>query len=114
GFGWSVEGARFDWKTLLANKDREIARLNGVYARVLQDAGVEVIAGRARVVDPHTVAVGGRILTAAPLLIATGGRAVKPDLPGADLGITSDQAFHLDTLPRRAIIVGGGYIAVEF
>ena len=114
GFGWSVEGARFDWKTLLANKDREIARLNGVYARVLQDAGVEVIAGRARVVDPHTVAVGDRILTAAHLLIATGGRAVKPDLPGADLGITSDQAFHLDTLPRRAIIVGGGYIAVEF
>ena len=114
GFGWSVEGARFDWKTLLANKDREIARLNSVYARVLQGAGVEVIAGRARVVDPHTVAVGDRILTAAHLLIATGGRAVKPDLPGADLGITSDQAFHLDTLPRRAIIVGGGYIAVEF
>lgn len=114
GFGWSVEGARFDWKTLLANKDREIARLNGVYARVLQDAGVEVISGRARVVDPHTVAVGDRILTAAHLLIATGGRAVKPDLPGAELGITSDQAFHLDALPRRVIVVGGGYIAVEF
>lgn len=114
GFGWSVTGAHFDWETLLANKDREIARLNGVYARVLQDAGVKVIAGRARVVDPHTVAVGDRTLTAAHLLIATGGRAVKPDLPGAELGITSDQAFHLDALPRRAIVVGGGYIAVEF
>lgn len=114
GFGWTVDAARFDWKTLLANKDREIARLNGVYAKVLQDAGVRVIAGRARVLDAHTVAVGEQRLTAAHLLIATGGHAVKPDIPGAELGITSDQAFHLDALPRRALLVGGGYIAVEF
>ncbi len=114
GFGWSPEPVAFDWKTLLANKDHEIARLNGIYARVLQDAGVEVIAGRARVVDAHSVEVDGKILTAAHLLIATGGHAVKPDIPGAALGITSDQAFHLDTLPRRALLVGGGYIAVEF
>jgi len=114
GFGWAVDGARFDWKVLLANKDREIARLNGVYARVLQEAGVRVISGRARIIDPHTVAVGDQTLTAAHLLVATGGRAVKPDIPGADLGITSDQAFHLGALPHRAIVVGGGYIAVEF
>jgi glutathione reductase (NADPH) len=114
GFGWSVTGAQFDWKTLLANKDREIARLNGIYARVLQDAGVKVIAGRASVVDAHTVAVGDQTLTAAHLLIATGGHAVKPDIPGAELGITSDQAFHLDALPRRVVVIGGGYIAVEF
>lgn len=114
GFGWSVAGAQFDWKTLLANKDREIARLNGIYAKVLQDAGVQVIAGHARVVDAHTVAIGDRTLTAAHLLIATGGRAIKPAIPGAELGITSDQAFHLEALPRRAVLVGGGYIAVEF
>jgi len=114
GFGWSLAGAQFDWNTLLVNKDREIARLNGVYAKVLQDAGVEVIAGHARVVDAHTVAIGDRVLTAAHLLIATGGHAVKPDIPGAELGITSDQAFHLDALPRRVVLVGGGYIAVEF
>lgn len=114
GFGWSVAGAQFDWKTLLANKDREIARLNGIYAKVLQDAGVRAIAGRARVVDAHTVAVGDQKLTAAHLLVATGGQAVKPDIPGAELGITSDEAFHLDALPRSAVVIGGGYIAVEF
>lgn len=114
GFGWSASAMQFDWKTLLTNKDREIARLNGVYAKVLQDAGVRVITGHARVVDAHTVAIGDRTLTAAHLLIATGGHAVKPDIPGAELGITSDQAFHLDTLPRRVVLVGGGYIAVEF
>ncbi len=114
GFGWSVAGARFDWKTLLANKDREISRLNDVYAKVLRDAGVKIITGRARVVDAHTVAVGDQMLSAAHLLIATGGHAVKPDIPGAELGITSDQAFHLAALPRRAVVIGGGYIAVEF
>ena len=114
GYGWSVTNAAFDWSTLLANKDREIARLNGVYARVLADAGVEVVAGRAVIVDPHAVRVGDRMLTAAHLLVATGGHAVKPEIPGAELGITSDEAFYLDALPRRAILVGGGYIAVEF
>jgi glutathione reductase (NADPH) len=114
GFGWSASAMQFDWKTLLTNKDREIARLNGVYAKVLQNAGVQVIVGRARVVDAHSVMVGAQTLTAAHLLIATGGHAVKPDIPGAELGITSDQAFHLDALPRRVVVIGGGYIAVEF
>lgn len=114
GYGWSESQAGFDWQTLLANKDREIARLNGVYARLLGDAGVTVIAGRAHLVDAHTVAVGGQRLSAEHVLIATGGHAVKPDIPGAELGITSDQAFHLDALPRRAVLLGAGYIAVEF
>lgn len=114
GFGWSPGSAEFDWATLLANKDREIARLNGIYARLLGDAGVKVIAGRARVIDAHTVEVGGQTLSGEHLLIATGGYAVRPDIPGAGLGVTSDQAFHLDALPDRAVLVGGGYIAVEF
>ncbi len=114
GYGWSVENTRFDWHVLLTNKDREIARLNGIYAKLLQDAGVKVIAGRAGIVDAHTVQVGGNTLTGAHLLVATGGHAVKPDIPGAELGITSDQAFHLDALPRRVVLLGAGYIAVEF
>lgn len=114
GYGWTVADAQFDWPTLLANKDREITRLNGIYAKLLQDAGVKVIAGRARIVDPHTVAVGGITLTGAHVLVATGGHAVKADIPGAELGITSDQAFHLNALPRRAVLLGAGYIAVEF
>ena len=114
GYGWSVENTLFDWKVLLGNKDREIARLNGIYGKLLQDAGVKVITGRARVVDPHTVEIDGQRLSGAHLLVATGGHAVKPDIPGAVLGITSDQAFHLDALPRRVVLLGGGYIAVEF
>lgn len=114
GYGWSGDNAGFDWSVLLANKDREIARLNGVYAKLLQGAGVEVIAGRARIVGAHAVEVNKRVLTGAHILVATGGHAVKPDIPGAALGITSDQAFYLDVLPQRVILVGGGYIAVEF
>jgi len=114
GYGWTVSGTKFDWNSLLANKDREIERLNGVYSKVLSDAGVTVISGRAKLVDAHTVSTGDRTLTGKHVLIATGGYAVKPEIPGSDLGITSDQAFHLDKLPRRAVIQGGGYIAVEF
>lgn len=114
GYGWSVSQPLFDWKTLLANKDREISRLNGIYARLLQEAGVAVVHGRGRVLDAHSVAVGDRVLTAEHLLVATGSHAVKPDIPGAELGITSDQAFYLETLPRRVVLIGGGYIAVEF
>lgn len=114
GFGWVDAHARFDWNTLRANKDREIARLNGIYAKLLRDAGVRVIAGRAGIVDAHSVVVDGQVLTGAHLLVATGGQAVRPAIPGADLGITSDEAFHLEALPSRAVLVGGGYIAVEF
>jgi glutathione reductase (NADPH) len=114
GFGWSLGDRSFDWPTLVANKDREIARLNEVYRTLLADAGVDLIEGRARLHDAHTLEVGGRTITAANILIATGGQPSVPDIPGIEFAITSDQAFHLSELPRRAIVVGGGYIAVEF
>ena len=114
GYGWSVGEPRFDWPTLLANKDREIARLNGVYERVLSSAGVEIMRGRASVLSPHEVKLGDRKYTARHILIATGSWPQIPEIPGRELAITSNEAFHLERLPRRAIVVGGGYIAVEF
>jgi glutathione reductase (NADPH) len=113
-FGWTVGEPRFDWATLLANKDKEIARLNGVYERVLSLAGVEILRGRAMVVDPHTVEVGGRRFSAKHILVATGSWPTVPDIPGRNHAITSNEAFHLQRLPRRVVVVGGGYIAVEF
>jgi glutathione reductase (NADPH) len=114
GFGWSLEEQRFDWRTLLENKDREIARLNGVYAKLLDDAGVTRMEGRAVIVDPHTVEVAGSRITAENILIATGSWPSVPPVEGVEHAITSNAAFHLERLPSRAIIVGGGYIAVEF
>jgi glutathione reductase (NADPH) len=114
GYGWSVPQARFDWPTLVANKDREIRRLNGIYENLLTGAGCTVMRGHARVVDPHTVEVDGRRHTAAHILVATGSKARCPEIPGAGLGFTSDDAFHLRALPRRVAVYGGGYIAVEF
>jgi glutathione reductase (NADPH) len=114
GFGWTVGPRSFDWPTLIANKDREIARLNGVYAKLLDDAGVTRIEGRARIVDPHTVEVAGRRMTAEHILVATGGWPWLPGIPGIEHAISSNEAFHLESLPRRALVVGGGYIAVEF
>jgi glutathione reductase (NADPH) len=113
-FGWDVGPRRFDWKRLIANKDVEIARLNGVYAKLLDDAGVTRIDGRARLVDAHTVAVGERRLRAEHVLIATGGWPSLPATPGVEHAISSNEAFHLDALPERVVVVGGGYIAVEF
>ena len=110
GQGWIIPEARHDWSALIAAKDKEIGRLSNAYADRLRRAGAEVIAGRARLIDPHTVEVAGRTITAAQILIATGGRARRP---GADW-ITSDEAFHLPALPGRIAIMGGGYIAVEF
>jgi len=115
GYGWTVGDVRFDWPTLVAHKDREIARLNGVYARLLDDAGVERIEGRATVVDPHAVEVDGRRVTARHILVATGSRPYRPpEIEGIDLALTSDEIFHLKALPGRILIIGGGYIAVEF
>ncbi len=116
GFGWTVEGARFDWATLIANKDKEIDRLNAAYTRNLERAGVELFRSRAELSGPHTIRLtaDGREVTAETILIATGGRPWIPDIPGAEHGITSDEAFHLPELPKRILIVGGGYIAVEF
>ena len=121
GFGWSVGARTFDWKRFLQDKDVEIARLSGIYVTNLQKAGAHLLHGKARVVDAHTVEVlpkegsqdAGRY-TARRILIATGGRPVRPEFPGVDLGVTSDEAFHMPTLPKRVMVVGGGYIAVEF
>jgi glutathione reductase (NADPH) len=113
-FGWTIAEPSFDWKTLLANKDREIARLNGVYERILLNNGVKIFRDRASILDPHTVKVGDKHLTAKHILVATGSWPSKPTIPGRELAITSNEAFHLERLPRRALVVGGGYIAVEF
>ena len=113
-FGWSVGEPRFDWQTLLANKDREIARLNGVYEAALTRAGVTILRDRATVIDAHTVEAGGRRHTAKHILVATGAWPQVPDIPGRELAITSNEAFSLPALPRRALVVGGGYIALEF
>ncbi len=114
GFGWQLEQPRFDWPALIANKDREIERLNGVYGRMLAGAGVAVIHGRAKLSGPHSVQVNGQTLHARHILIATGGMPSLPDIPGIEHAITSNEAFHLPQLPRRVVVVGGGYIAVEF
>ncbi|TDN69994.1 glutathione-disulfide reductase [Paraburkholderia sp. BL10I2N1] len=117
GYGWKVAKPSFDWPTLLANKDREIARLEGVYRRNVEASGVTILNTRAEIVDRHTVRlVGeGRTVTVDQILIATGGRpSAHPALPGHEHCITSNEAFHLQNLPKSIMIGGGGYIAVEF
>jgi len=114
GYGWRVAAPAFDWPTLIANKDREIERLNGVYARLLVEAGVTLLRGRATLVDAHTVEMDGRAISARYILVATGGWPVVPPIPGSEFAISSNEAFHLEQLPRRVLVVGGGYIAVEF
>ena len=113
-FGWSVGEPTFDWRTLVANKDREIARLNGVYENVLTKAGARILRARATVIDPHTVEADGRRHTARHILVATGSWPQVPQIPGRELAITSNEAFFLERLPRRALVVGAGYIALEF
>ena len=116
GFGWTVEGAKFDWPTLIANKDKEIARLEAAYHATLKRVGVEAVASRAVVEDAHTVRIlktGARI-RAGHILVATGGHPVKAQIPGGELAITSNEAFQLERLPHHIIVQGGGYIAVEF
>jgi glutathione reductase (NADPH) len=114
GYGWSVGEPAFDWPKLVAGKDKEVARLNAVYERLLATAGAEILRGRAVIADPHTVEVAGRRWSAEHILVATGSRPQVPDIPGKSLALTSDDIFRLERLPPRAIVVGGGYIAVEF
>lgn len=113
-FGWQVDDPKFTWSQLLSNKDREINRLNEVYRRLLDVTGVTLIEERARILGPHKVSVGERELTAERMLIAVGGWPWKPDIPGIEFAITSNEAFFLKKLPESIVIVGGGYIAVEF
>lgn len=117
GYGWTVGESQFDWKKLIAAKDREIARLEGLYRKGLENAGAEIIESRAVLTGPHSVRLveGGKEVTAERIVIAVGG-APNPHaaLPGHELCISSNEAFHLETLPRSILIAGGGYIAVEF
>jgi glutathione reductase (NADPH) len=114
GYGWSVGETSFDWKKLIATKDKEIDRLNGLYIQTLGNAGVEMIEGRATIEGPNTVRVGDKTYTAGKILIAVGGWPTMPDVPGIEHAITSNEALHLDEQPKRIVVVGGGYIAVEF
>ena len=115
-YGWTVGEKRFDWKTLIANKDKEIARLSKLYSNGVEAAGGTVINSRAVVADPQTVRLVNedRTVTAERILIATGGHPFIPDIPGKHLAITSNEAFHLKELPKKIVIVGAGYIAIEF
>jgi glutathione reductase (NADPH) len=120
-YGWTVGEPRFDWPTLVANKDKEIARLEAMYTRNVKTAGVEIFADRAVFEDPHTIRLlnADKTVTAAKILIATGNRPTREldtshVIPGGNLCITSNEAFHLDKLPSRILIAGGGYIAMEF
>jgi glutathione reductase (NADPH) len=113
-FGWDVGEPTFDWSTLRDNVLAEVARLNGIYTANLENAGVTIYNDRAVLLDRHTLQVGEKRITADKILIATGSYPAVPDVPGAEHGITSNEVFHLDHLPKRIVIAGGGYIANEF
>ena len=114
GFGWSLGEANFDWPTLIANKDREIHRLNGIYRNLLVNSGVTLMEGHAKLTGSNEVEVNGQRYTAKHILIATGGWPQIPEIPGHEHAISSNEAFFLKELPKRVLVVGGGYIAVEF
>ena len=115
GYGWTLpESPTFSWSQLIANKDQEIDRLNGIYLKLLANAGVTLFNGRGRFLDANTVEVDGQVIQAKRILIAVGGRPRTLDIPGAEHAITSDEAFHLPELPKRVLMVGAGYIAAEF
>ena len=123
GFGWGGPAAgrsgggpgipAFDWPTLVANKDREIERLNGIYRGLIEGAGARLFDARATIAGPHAISVDGSTVSARHILVATGGEPTLPDIPGIEHAIRSDDVFYLDRLPERLIVVGGGYIAVE-
>ncbi len=118
GFGWSEADHDFDWPSLIAAKDAEIDRLNSLYIQNLKNHDVEIIQARGRLLDAHRVELsspdGTKVITADKILIATGGWPQMPDIPGIEHAITSNEAFHLPSLPKKLAVVGGGYIAVEF
>lgn len=116
GYGWNVplQDVTFDWPTLVANKNAEIERLNGIYGRLLENAGVTIISGTATFRDAHTVVVGDSSYSARHITVATGSWPVVPDIPGKECILTSNEMFYLPQLPKQAVVWGGGYIAVEF
>jgi glutathione reductase (NADPH) len=113
-FGWDIAKGGHNWSTLIAAKDKEIQRLNAIYLRLLQQAGATIFESRATLKDAHTIEIAGKTVTAEKIVIATGGHPTRPEIPGAALGIVSDDAFYLPNRPNKIAIIGGGYIAVEF
>ncbi len=113
-YGWSVDIKSFNWEALLKNKDREIDRLNNIYKKILNNNNVELFEGRGYFIDSHTLQIGEKRITADKILVATGGVPYLPRIKGIESVITSNEAFHLKKLPKKIIINGGGYIAVEF
>ncbi len=114
GFGWGTVAPEFNWSKLLDNKNREIARLNGIYKGLLDNAGVTHYDGRAKIVDDHHIVIGETVISTDKILIATGSWPLVPEFPGSEYVITSNEAFFLKDLPDHCLVVGGGYIAVEF
>ena len=114
GYGWTVRESSFSWPTLIANKNVEIARLERVYEGLIEKAGAKLLRGTAHVVGPNAVELDGKRITARYILVATGGWPFKPNVPGVEHCITSNEVFELPEQPRRVLVVGGGYIAVEF
>ncbi|WP_036479596.1 glutathione-disulfide reductase [Myxosarcina sp. GI1] len=115
GYGWSVGETSFNWEKMITAVNNEVNRLNGIYQRMLDNSNVKVFESRGKFVDSHTIAIGDEKVTADKILIAVGGHPVKPDtIPGIDRAITSDDIFHLKEQPKRMVIIGGGYIGVEF
>ncbi|MCO1333278.1 glutathione-disulfide reductase [Microbulbifer sp. OS29] len=113
-YGWSRSDVEFDWPTLRDNNAKEVARLNGIYRSLLEGSGVKILNGRANVTGPHSVSVNGDQMTAERILVATGGWPFIPEIPGREFVLTSNEVFSMETLPKRVLVVGGGYIAVEF
>jgi glutathione reductase (NADPH) len=115
GYGWTVGESKFDWKTMITAVNNEVTRLNGIYQKMLDNSQVTVYEGRGRFIDSHTIAIGEEKVTADKILIAVGGKPVKPDdILGIEHAMTSDEIFHLQEQPKRIVIIGGGYIGVEF
>jgi glutathione reductase (NADPH) len=114
GYGWSAVKSSLDWEKMITAVNNEVDRLNGIYQRMLDNSKVEVLQGYGKLVDNHTILVGERTVTADKILIAVGGKPTKPDIPGIENAITSDDIFHLKTQPKRMVILGGGYIGSEF
>ncbi|XP_019441912.1 PREDICTED: glutathione reductase, chloroplastic isoform X2 [Lupinus angustifolius] len=115
GFGWKYDSEpKHNWSTLIANKNAELQRLTGLYKNTLKNAGVKLIEGRGKIIDPHTVDVDGRLYSAKHILVSVGGRPFIPDIPGREHAIDSDAALDLPSKPEKIAIVGGGYIALEF
>jgi glutathione reductase (NADPH) len=114
GFGWTIKKGPHDWAKLIAAKDREIGRLNAIYRRLLDNAKATIFDARAVLLDPHTLEVGGKRVTAEHIVIATGGHPTRVAFPGSEHAIISDDAFYLPAMPRRVAVLGSGYIAVEF